>query len=68
VKYNFDRSSTNFQISRKSVLLKPTCCVQTETDGQAATTKPIVAFRSFANAPKNKSHHIGHGSYLRNST
>jgi hypothetical protein len=28
-----------------------------ESDGEAAMTKLIVAFRNFVNAPKNKSHH-----------
>jgi hypothetical protein len=42
--------------------------LQAETDGEAAMTKLIVAFRNFVNTRNNKTHHIRHGSYPRNST
>jgi hypothetical protein len=45
------RSSLKYKISSKSVQLKPSC--STRTDGQMDMTKVIVAFRNFANAPKN---------------
>ena len=51
-------SSTNFrktlkyQISWKSVQWKPSCSVR--TGGRTDMTKLIVAFRNFANAPKNQ--------------
>jgi hypothetical protein len=44
-----------FQISWDSVLWKPRCSLRTDgpIDGQTDMTKLIVAFRSFANAPKH---------------
>ena len=41
----------NHIISRKSVQWEPRCSMQ--TDEQTDTTKLTVAFRNFANAPKN---------------
>ena len=41
----------NYQVSRNSVQWEPSC--PTRTDGRADMTKLIVAFRNFANAPKN---------------
>jgi hypothetical protein len=44
-----------FHISWKSVQWKPRCSLRTEgsIDGETDVTKLIVAFRSFANAPKH---------------
>ena len=39
-----------YQISRKSVQWEPSCCIRTDRQNMA---KLIVAFRNFANAPKN---------------
>jgi hypothetical protein len=43
------------EISWKSILSEPSCCIRTEgrTDRQRDMTKLIVAFRSFAKAPRN---------------
>jgi len=45
----FKKSS--YQISRKSVRWDPSCSMS--TDRRTDMTKLIVAFRDFANAPKN---------------
>jgi hypothetical protein len=41
-----------YQISLKSIEREPSC--STRKDGRTDMTKLIVAFRNFANAPKNK--------------
>ena len=48
------RKVLKYQISLKSVQCEPSCCVGTDgrTDGSTYMTKPITAFRKFANASK----------------
>ena len=45
------RKILKHKISRKSVQWEPNCSMQ--TDGRTENTKLILAFRNFANAPKN---------------
>jgi hypothetical protein len=45
------RQNLRYQISSKSVQREPSCSMR--ADGQTDMTKQAVAFRKFANAPKN---------------
>jgi hypothetical protein len=45
------RKKLKFQVSSKSVYWEPSCSMR--ADGQTDMRKLIVAFRNFANAPKN---------------
>jgi hypothetical protein len=47
------RKVLKYKISRKSVQWETSCPMR--TDGRTGTTKPIVTFCNFANAPKNRS-------------
>jgi len=46
------RKTLKYNISRKSVQWEPSCSIR--TDGRTDMTQLIVAFRGFANAPKQK--------------
>jgi len=55
-KYEYSRhilKKIQYQISRKSVRWEPSCSMR--TDGRTDMTKLIVAFRNYANEPKNVS-------------
>jgi hypothetical protein len=45
------REILQYQISLNCVQWAPSCCMG--TDGRTTMTKQILAFRNFANAPKN---------------